>query len=94
LVASVGRSRHRQRCRSLVVYCSHDPEACELAARSFQRETGIETAINRKPTDEFYAQIRAEAAAFVKRRWIPAFAGMTMSRMRMSRVFATLSGVE
>jgi len=48
--------------RSLVVYCSHDPDACELAARTFQRDTGIETAIIRKPTGEFYAQIRAERA--------------------------------
>jgi iron(III) transport system substrate-binding protein len=48
--------------RSLVVYCSHDPDACELAARTFQRETGIETGIVRKPTGEFYAQIRAERA--------------------------------
>jgi iron(III) transport system substrate-binding protein len=48
--------------RSLVVYCSHDPDACELAAKSFQRETGIETSIVRKPTGEFYAQIRAERA--------------------------------
>jgi iron(III) transport system substrate-binding protein len=48
--------------RSLVVYCSHDPDACELAAQTFQRETGIETAISRKPTGEFYAQIRAERA--------------------------------
>jgi iron(III) transport system substrate-binding protein len=48
--------------RSLVVYCSHDPDACELAAKSFQSETGIETSIVRKPTGEFYAQIRAERA--------------------------------
>jgi iron(III) transport system substrate-binding protein len=48
--------------RSLVVYCSHDPDACDLAAKSFQRETGIETSIVRKPTGEFYAQIRAERA--------------------------------
>ena len=48
--------------RSLVVYCSHDPDACELAAQTFQRETGIETAITRKATGEFYAQIRAERA--------------------------------
>lgn len=26
--------------RSLVVYCSHDADACELAARTFQREIG------------------------------------------------------
>jgi iron(III) transport system substrate-binding protein len=48
--------------RSLVVYCSHDPDACELAAKTFERDTGIETAISRKPTGEFYAQIRAERA--------------------------------
>ena len=46
--------------RSLVVYCSHDADACELAAREFQRETGIATSITRKPTGEYYAQIRAE----------------------------------
>jgi len=46
--------------RSLVVYCSHDPDACELAAQTFTRETGITVAITRKPTGEFYAQLRAE----------------------------------
>jgi iron(III) transport system substrate-binding protein len=46
--------------RSLVVYCSHDADACELAAQTFQRETGIVTSITRKPTGEYYAQIRAE----------------------------------
>lgn len=46
--------------RSLVVYCSHDPDACELAAGTFERETGITTTITRKPTGEFYAQLRAE----------------------------------
>ena len=46
--------------RTLVVYCSHDADACELAAREFQRETGVATAIARKATGEYYAQIRAE----------------------------------
>jgi iron(III) transport system substrate-binding protein len=46
--------------RSLVVYCSHDADACELAAQTFERDTGISTSITRKPTGEFYAQIRAE----------------------------------
>jgi len=46
--------------RTLAVYCSHDADACELAAQTFERETGIATAITRKPTGEFYAQIRAE----------------------------------
>jgi len=46
--------------RSVTVYCSHDPDACELAAQTFTRETGINVAITRKPTGEAYAQIRAE----------------------------------
>jgi iron(III) transport system substrate-binding protein len=46
--------------RSLVVYCSHDADACELAAQTFQRETGTATSVIRKPTGEYYAQIRAE----------------------------------
>ena len=46
--------------RNVVVYCSHDADACELAAQTFERETGIATAIARKPTGEYYAQIRAE----------------------------------
>ncbi len=48
--------------RSLVIYCSHDPDACELAARTFQRETGIDTSVTRKATGEVFAQIRAERA--------------------------------
>lgn len=46
--------------RSLVIYCSHDADACELAAQTFQRDTGIDTSIARKATGEYYAQIRAE----------------------------------
>ena len=46
--------------RSLVIYCSHDPDACELAAQTFTRDTGIAATVTRKPTGEFYAQIRAE----------------------------------
>ena len=46
--------------RPLVVYCSHDPDACELAATMFTRDTGVPASIVRKPTGEFYAQIRAE----------------------------------
>jgi iron(III) transport system substrate-binding protein len=44
----------------LAVYCTHDPDACELAARTFTRETGIVVAMVRKPTGEVFAQIRAE----------------------------------
>lgn len=45
---------------SVVIYCSHDADACELAAKTFERETGIRTAITRKATGEYYAQLRAE----------------------------------
>jgi iron(III) transport system substrate-binding protein len=44
----------------LVVYCTHDPDACELAAQSFTRETGVAVAMTRKATGEVYAQLRAE----------------------------------
>ena len=44
----------------LVVYCSHDPDACELAGQTFTRDTGIAVSIARKPTGEVYAQLRAE----------------------------------
>ncbi len=47
---------------SLVLYCSHDQDACELAAQTFERETGVATAVTRKPTGEFHAQLRAERA--------------------------------
>jgi len=58
VVALIAVAAHAQ--RSLVVYCSHDADACELAAQTFQRETGIATSITRKATGEYYAQIRAE----------------------------------
>jgi iron(III) transport system substrate-binding protein len=46
--------------RSLVIYCSHDPDACEFAAQTFTRDTGIQVAISRKATGETFAQLRAE----------------------------------
>jgi iron(III) transport system substrate-binding protein len=45
---------------TLSVYCSHDPDACDLAAKTFTRDTGLPVAIVRKPTGEVFAQIRAE----------------------------------
>jgi iron(III) transport system substrate-binding protein len=44
----------------LVVDCTHDPDASELAAQTFTRDTGIAVAMTRKPTGETYAQLRAE----------------------------------
>lgn len=45
---------------ALSVYCTHDPDACDLAAQTFTRETGIAVAMVRKPTGEVFAQLRAE----------------------------------
>ncbi len=45
---------------ALSVYCTHDPDACELAAQTFTRDTGIAVAMVRKPTGEVFAQLRAE----------------------------------
>jgi iron(III) transport system substrate-binding protein len=59
----LGAAMPEAAARSLVIYCSHDPDACELAAQSFSRETGIAASITRKPTGEYYAQIRAEREA-------------------------------
>ncbi len=44
----------------LVVYCTHDRDACDLAQQAFTRETGIAVAMTRKATGEVYAQLRAE----------------------------------
>jgi iron(III) transport system substrate-binding protein len=44
----------------LVVYCTHDQDACELAAQTFTRETGIAISMTRKATGEVYAQLRSE----------------------------------
>ena len=45
---------------TLSLYCTHDSDACELAAKTFTRDTGIPVAMVRKPTGEAYAQLRAE----------------------------------
>jgi iron(III) transport system substrate-binding protein len=45
---------------ALSVYCTHDPDACELAAKTFTRDTGIVVSMVRKPTGEVFAQLRAE----------------------------------
>ena len=44
----------------LAIYCTHDPDACELAAQTFTRETGIAVAMTRKATGEVFAQLLAE----------------------------------
>jgi iron(III) transport system substrate-binding protein len=45
---------------ALSVYCTHDPDACDLAAQTFTRDTGVAVAMVRKPTGEVFAQLRAE----------------------------------
>jgi len=60
VVALVAMAATAARAAPLIVYCSHDPDACELAAQTFTRDTGLAVSIARKPTGEFYAQLRAE----------------------------------
>ena len=46
----------------LTFYCSAQEDWCQLMARSFEEETGIDVDMTRKSTGETYAQIRAEAS--------------------------------
>jgi len=59
IVAFAISTAHAQQ-RALVIYCSHDADACDLAAKTFERETGVAVSITRKATGEAYAQIRSE----------------------------------
>ena len=47
---------------NLTFYCSAQEDWCQLMARKFEEETGIDVDMSRKSTGETYAQIRAEAA--------------------------------
>jgi iron(III) transport system substrate-binding protein len=53
----------------LVIYCTHDPDACELAAQTFTRDTGIVVAMTRKPTGEVYAPLLAKRNLAAPRCW-------------------------
>ncbi len=45
----------------LTLYCSAQEDWCQLLARSFEAETGIDVNMTRKSSGETYAQIRAES---------------------------------
>ncbi|HEX6978944.1 MAG TPA: ABC transporter substrate-binding protein [Alphaproteobacteria bacterium] len=47
---------------SLTLYCTVQEEWCRLMVAAFEKETGINVAMTRKSSGEFYAQIKAEAA--------------------------------
>jgi len=68
LLATIAFGIPLSTARNLVIYCSHDADACELAAQTFERETGIITAITRKliiPANAA-AMIRPEALRFAQ----------------------------
>lgn len=46
----------------LTLYCSPDPEWCELVVQTFEAETGIDVDMTRKSSGETFAQIKAEAS--------------------------------
>lgn len=58
LSASVTASQ----AEKLTFYCSAQEEWCQLMARSFEDETGIDVNMTRKSSGETFAQIRAEAS--------------------------------
>ncbi|MEO8303395.1 MAG: ABC transporter substrate-binding protein [Betaproteobacteria bacterium] len=58
VVASI--AAHAASAATLILLCTHDPDACELAAKTFTRDTGVQVAMVRKPTGEAFAQLRAE----------------------------------
>ena len=47
---------------NLTLYCSVDEVWCQLVARKFEEETGINVDMTRKSSGETYAQVRAEAS--------------------------------
>ena len=47
---------------TLTLYCSPDPEWCELVVQTFEAETGIDVDMTRKSSGETFAQIKAEAS--------------------------------
>ncbi|MDU8946472.1 ABC transporter substrate-binding protein [Ovoidimarina sediminis] len=46
----------------LTLYCSPDPEWCELVVQTFEAETGIDVDMTRKSSGETFAQIKAESS--------------------------------
>jgi iron(III) transport system substrate-binding protein len=44
----------------LTLYCSADDEFCQVMARGFEAETGINVNMTRKSSGETFAQVKAE----------------------------------
>lgn len=59
-LAAVASAAAAASAAPLVVYCTHDRDACDLARQAFTRDIGIAVAMTRKATGEVYAQLRAE----------------------------------
>jgi len=47
---------------SLTLYCSADDEFCQVMARGFEAETGIDVNMTRKSSGETFAQVKAESS--------------------------------
>ena len=49
----------------LSLYCSADDEFCQVMARGFEAETGIDVNMTRKSSGETFAQLKAEASGLL-----------------------------
>jgi iron(III) transport system substrate-binding protein len=61
-VVAVTLSAGAAHADKLTLYCSPDPEWCELVVQTFEAETGIDVDMTRKSSGETFAQIKAEAS--------------------------------
>ncbi len=62
MAASVALSSGTALSASLTLYCSADETWCQLMARGFEEETGIQVDMTRKSSGETFAQVKAEAS--------------------------------
>lgn len=60
-VLALGFAISAQAQERLSLYCANLEEQCRLIAGAFERKTGIQVAMIRKSSGEFYAQVKAEA---------------------------------
>ena len=59
---ALGFSATAAHADKLTFYCSAQEDWCQLMARSFEEETGIDVNMTRKSSGETFAQIKAEAS--------------------------------
>ena len=61
-VLAFGASINAANAAKLTLYCSADDEFCQVMARGFEAETGIDVNMTRKSSGETFAQLKAEAS--------------------------------